>query len=162
MTFASSMAGRSMTRAGLFLKKRLWIWPIIAVVVLSIAAPWVTVLLVVWGKTNNLRLDHEGLAYMRLGRVVLWAWRDLSAVEVRRGKLRWGRKQVSLATFAVPRDDRLSRYLRWAYAIGGPQPVAVIEDVYDAPPEEIARQLNDYRQRVSRTRPRHGTSATST
>ena len=35
MTFAQSSAGRSMSRAGLFLKKQLWIWPIIAVVLLA-------------------------------------------------------------------------------------------------------------------------------
>jgi hypothetical protein len=127
---------------------------VIAVIVLSIAAPWVAVLLVVWGKANNLRLDREGFAYMRLGRVTRWAWRDLSAFEVRRGSLRWGRKQVALVTFAVPRDDRLSRFLRWAYALGGSRAVSVIEDVYDAPPEEIARQLNEYRERVLRARPR--------
>jgi hypothetical protein len=115
--------------------------------------------LVVWGKANNLRLDREGLAYMRLGRVASWAWRDLSLFEVRRGRLRWGRKQVTLVTFAVPRDDRLSRFLRWAYAIGGSRPVSVIEDVYDAPPEEISRQLNDYRERVLRARPRRADTA---
>ena len=35
MTFGQSAAGRSMSRAGLFFKKQLWIWPIIAVVLLA-------------------------------------------------------------------------------------------------------------------------------
>ncbi len=37
MTWASRSVSHSVTRAGLFLKKQLWIWPIIAVVVLSVA-----------------------------------------------------------------------------------------------------------------------------
>jgi hypothetical protein len=35
MTWATSSVGRSITRTGVFLKKQLWIWPIIAVVILS-------------------------------------------------------------------------------------------------------------------------------
>lgn len=35
MTWAKSSVGRSISRTGLFLKKQLWIWPIIAVVILS-------------------------------------------------------------------------------------------------------------------------------
>ena len=36
MTWASKSISRSVSRTGLFLRKQLWIWPIIAVVVLSI------------------------------------------------------------------------------------------------------------------------------
>jgi hypothetical protein len=36
MTFAKSSVGRTMSRAGTFLKRELWVWPIIAVVVLAI------------------------------------------------------------------------------------------------------------------------------
>jgi len=36
LTFSSSRAGRTLSRAGTFLKRRLWIWPIIAVVLLSL------------------------------------------------------------------------------------------------------------------------------
>src|SRR4051794_14514156 len=35
MTFGATAAGRSITRTGLFLKKQLWVWPIIAVVLLA-------------------------------------------------------------------------------------------------------------------------------
>src|SRR4051812_36298513 len=35
MTFGQTSVGRSISRAGLLLKKQLWIWPIIAVVLLS-------------------------------------------------------------------------------------------------------------------------------
>ena len=35
MTWASQSVSHTMTRAGIFLKKRLWVWPIIAVLVLS-------------------------------------------------------------------------------------------------------------------------------
>ncbi len=41
MTFATSKVGRSLSRTGLFLKKQLWIWPIIAVVLLSIVGLFV-------------------------------------------------------------------------------------------------------------------------
>ncbi len=36
MTWASKSMSHSVTRAGLFLKKQLWIWPIVAIVILSI------------------------------------------------------------------------------------------------------------------------------
>jgi eukaryotic-like serine/threonine-protein kinase len=36
MTWATSSVGRSISRTGVFLRKQIWIWPIIAVVVLSI------------------------------------------------------------------------------------------------------------------------------
>jgi eukaryotic-like serine/threonine-protein kinase len=36
MTFGQTSAGRSLSRAGLLLKKQLWIWPIIAVVLLAV------------------------------------------------------------------------------------------------------------------------------
>ncbi len=36
MTWATSSVGRSISRTGLFLKRQIWIWPIIAVVLLSI------------------------------------------------------------------------------------------------------------------------------
>jgi serine/threonine protein kinase len=41
MTFATSKVGRSLSRTGLFLKKQIWIWPIIAVVLLSIVGLFV-------------------------------------------------------------------------------------------------------------------------
>jgi len=36
ITFGSTSVGRSISRTGLFLKKQLWIWPIIAIVLLAI------------------------------------------------------------------------------------------------------------------------------
>src|SRR4051794_39414874 len=36
MTFGQTSLGRSMSRTGLFLKKQLWVWPIIAVVLLAV------------------------------------------------------------------------------------------------------------------------------
>ena len=41
MTWAQTSVGRTVTRTGLFLKKQLWIWPIIAVVILSVVGLWV-------------------------------------------------------------------------------------------------------------------------
>jgi eukaryotic-like serine/threonine-protein kinase len=36
MTWATSSVGRSISRAGLFMKRQLWIWPILAVILLSV------------------------------------------------------------------------------------------------------------------------------
>src|SRR3954463_13756324 len=36
MTFATSSVGRSVSRTGVFLRKQIWVWPIIAVVLLSV------------------------------------------------------------------------------------------------------------------------------
>ncbi len=41
MTWARTTAGRTVSRAGLFLKRQLWIWPILAVILLSIIG-WAT------------------------------------------------------------------------------------------------------------------------
>ena len=40
MTFAKSNVGRTMSRAGSFLKRELWIWPVIAVLILAFVAFW--------------------------------------------------------------------------------------------------------------------------
>jgi hypothetical protein len=41
MTFAHSSIGRTISRTGLFLKRQLWIWPIVAIVVLASGGFWV-------------------------------------------------------------------------------------------------------------------------
>ncbi len=41
MTWADTSFGRSMSRAGIFMKRQLWIWPIIAVLILSAVGYWV-------------------------------------------------------------------------------------------------------------------------
>jgi len=41
MTWASTSMGRSVTRTGILLKKNLWVWPVIAVVILSIIGVFV-------------------------------------------------------------------------------------------------------------------------
>lgn len=120
-----------------------------AVMLVAIASPLLTVYLAAGGGANNLRLDRDGLTYVRLGRIAGWPWRELSSFDLRPGTMRWSRKEVPLITFALPRDDRLSRFLRWAYGIRGAQALAVIEDVYETPLGEIARQLSQYRERAS-------------
>ncbi len=37
MTFGEASAGRTVARTRMFLRKQLWVWPIIAVLVLSVA-----------------------------------------------------------------------------------------------------------------------------
>lgn len=41
MTFAQSSIGRTITRTGLFLRRQLWIWPIVAIVLLASGGFWV-------------------------------------------------------------------------------------------------------------------------
>ncbi len=38
MTWVQTSVGRTVTRASLFLKKQLWVWPVMAIVILSIVA----------------------------------------------------------------------------------------------------------------------------
>lgn len=118
------------------------------VLILWMVAPLLLVFMAVGGGTNQLRLDRAGLTYTRLGRPAGWPWRELSSIELRQGKLRWSRKPVTIITMALPRDDRLSRLLRWAYGLRAAGPLTVIEDVYETPLPEIARQLEDYRRRA--------------
>ncbi len=54
MTWATSSVGRSISRTGLFLKKQIWIWPIIAVVLLSIIG-----LLVRWNIESTMRASLQ-------------------------------------------------------------------------------------------------------
>ncbi len=116
--------------------------------ILLFVAPLLLIFMAVGGGTNQLRLDRAGLTYTRLGRLAGWRWDELSSIELRQGKLWWSRKPVTLITMALPRDDRLSRLLRWAYGLRAAGPLTVVEDVYETPLPEIARQLEDYRRRA--------------
>lgn len=62
MTWATSSVGRSISRTGLFLKKQIWIWPIIAVVLLSIIG-----LFVRWNIESTMRASLESELQTTLG-----------------------------------------------------------------------------------------------
>lgn len=99
-------------------------------------------------RSNALLLDAEGFTYKRLGRRRRWSWREISGFQLQSGKLRWSSNRAGLVTFTAPRDDKLSRLSRWAYGIGGSQPIVVIEDAFDTPVDEIVRWLNDFQRRA--------------
>lgn len=71
MTWAKSSVGRSISRTGLFLKKQIWIWPIIAVVLLSIIG-----LFVRWKIEAVMRasLESELQTTLRLEKEMLETW----------------------------------------------------------------------------------------
>lgn len=98
------------------------------------------------GVTNYLQVDEAGILYRRIGLKRFWPWAEIGSFELRSESPWWNRKRVSLILFTVPRDDRISAFLRWAYRIGGAQPRGVIEDVYDVPAGEIRERLDQYRR----------------
>lgn len=99
---------------------------IIAAIVLSCRLP---------ATKNQLSIHRHGLAITRRGRPHRWPWRDLSAFALSRKS----GKEV-IVTFALP--DKPG----WTVNQWGPK--AMIEDIYDAPLEEIAARLNEYRARA--------------
>lgn len=71
MTFAHTSVGRSITRAGLLLRKQLWIWPIIAVVVLAAIGYSVRVAI---ERTMNESLRSELQTLLSVERSMLEKW----------------------------------------------------------------------------------------
>ena len=71
MTWATSSVGRSISRTGLFLKRQIWIWPIIAVVLLSIIG-----LVVRWKIESTMRasLQSQLETTLRLEAEMLKTW----------------------------------------------------------------------------------------
>lgn len=103
--------------------------------------------------SNYLEVDATGLVYRRIGWRNTYGWHELASFELYSTPLRWSNVRRSIILFAAPRDDRISRYTRWAYSIGGIQPRIVIEDVYDVAVSEILAVLETHRRqggRVSR------------
>lgn len=99
---------------------------------------------------NYLDVDASALVYRRLGWRTRYGWHELASFELYTARLRWSGVPRSIIVFAAPRDDRISRYLRWAYRIGGIQPRIVIEDVYDIAVSEILAVLERHRRQGGR------------
>lgn len=94
-------------------------------------------------KYNSLHLDDRGLTYRCGGTHGVWLWHELSAFSLGRGW--WGRRLVRftvtkggerrrLGPLALPRTKAWSKREIWG--------------VYDAPLDEIAAKLNEFRERA--------------
>jgi serine/threonine protein kinase len=71
LTFAHTSVGRSITRTRLFLKKQLWIWPIIAVVLLS-AIGWAVSSAIERTMKENLRSELQTLVGVERAMLETW------------------------------------------------------------------------------------------
>lgn len=114
----------------------------LAVAALSISGVIVIMLLAIGGNFNYLEIAESGLVYRRLGRRMTYAWHELSQFDLHKAALRWNSETLPIILFTATHDDRISRYMRWAYAIDGIEPRIVIEDVYDIAASEILELLD--------------------
>lgn len=90
---------------------------------------------------NRLELDEMGLLSVCYARKRRWAWHELGAAEVRRVRSKWSSKQRAVLTIEAPANGIGSAFLRWAFNIDNRR-LAVIEDIYDSPLDEIAEAIN--------------------
>lgn len=90
-----------------------------------------------------LALDEQGLTHAEgRFRIRRWRWNELSTFKLER---RWARREI---VFTVPGEAgpiTLYEASRRALPDG---PLVRIQDIYDAPPEEIAASLNEFRERA--------------
>jgi hypothetical protein len=113
MTWASTSMGRSLTRTGVFLKKQLWVWPIIAIVVLSIVGFAVRSAIESTMKANL----RSGLGtLLEVERSMLETWLDTQAanaetlandLKVREAVYNFLEKADDTPTEQVPRHEQL-------------------------------------------------------
>ncbi len=98
---------------------------------------------------NRLELDDAGMLSVCYARKRRWSWRELGPAELRRVRSKWSAKQRSVLTFEAPANGLGSAFLRWAFNIDNRR-LAVIEDIYDSPLDEIAETLNARRRASGR------------
>ncbi len=90
---------------------------------------------------NYLLLDQSGLSYMRRGKSRHWPWSMLPGFKT---VLRY--RQIQ---FVLPEGEiEPKRRGRWIHEVTPDGPVVAIQDIYDAPLDEIAAKLNEYRDRA--------------
>ncbi len=95
---------------------------------------------------NFLLLDPSGLSYARSGECRHWPWTALPAF-----KMVLKCRQIH---FLLPKDEMGSqRRDSWIHEVTPDGPVAAIQDIYDAPIDQIAAKLNKYRDQA-RGRPK--------
>lgn len=124
-------------------------WGMIIGGLLIFFVPLIGALAVVDPSLNRLDLSEEALAMMRMGRTSQWAWSEIQSVELRMVRTKWSAKQRAVLTVGVPAARLGSRYLRWAHNLDGLETIAVIEDTYDTPLDDIQTALIDYHRRFS-------------
>ena len=90
---------------------------------------------------NYLLLDQSGLSYVRRGKSRHWPWSVLPQFKT---VLRY--RQIK---FVLPEGEiEPKRRDPWVHEVTPDGPVVAIRDIYDAPLDEIAAKLNDYRARA--------------
>lgn len=94
---------------------------------------------------NRLELTGSGLEHVRYGFKRRWAWHELGSAELRRPRTKWSAKQRSVVTLEAPAAGWTYGLLRWAFNIDNRR-LAVIEDIYDSPLDEIVEALNARRR----------------
>lgn len=92
-----------------------------------------------------LQLDNEELKSHGMGRHLRqWRWDELSAFKLQG---RWIFRHILFAVPGLGRANWLTEFK--AANLGLPEgPLAKIEDIYDAPLDEIAATLNEYREQA--------------
>lgn len=99
-------------------------------------------------KDNFLRLDVQGLTYVRDGASRTWSWRDLDQIALHDGRPIWLRPFGRFITVAIPDDDGEPRVLRRLCRLWRRRPTLMIADIYLAPLEEVAAKMRAYRERA--------------
>ena len=124
-------------------------WGMIIGFVLIFFVPLIGVMALMSAELNRLDLSEDGLRMRRLGQTSRWAWSEIQSLELRMVRTKWSAKQRAVLTIGVPAARLGSRYLRWAHNLDGLETLAVIEDTYDTPLDDIQATLADYRRRYS-------------
>lgn len=128
MTFARSSIGKSITSTGLLLKRQMWIWPIVAFLVLSVVGYFVRSAIESTMK-NNLQSQLQTL--LRVETSMLENWYGV---------------QASSAQFVAntPTLRRLANQLLSPQSGDAPQPIDEILKVRSAIGREMAPMLDNY------------------
>jgi len=114
---------------------------LLAAAALSVFGVFGFLMLATGSSFNYLEASDSGLVYRRLGWRRVFPWHELGQFESYDASLRWSRELLQVILFVAPEDDRLSRFLRWAYMIDGAQSRVVIEDVYEIAVSELLQIL---------------------
>lgn len=88
--------------------------------------------------------DEGGLHWCDLKGSFKWSWSELSRFEIGRDR-KTGRARIR---FDVPDDDRFDRVSRWVFRRPSKRIHCLISDIYEVPLDEIADNLNTYRDRA--------------
>ncbi len=130
-------------------------WLVVAMVAMSIVLLWVFKAFshvpppkypthLPEGLPGPLRFDEEGLHSGDLKGPFKWSWCELSDFEVRRDE----KTNQTWLHFNAPNDARFDRVSRWVFRHPSKRLQGRIPDIYEAPLEEIASRLNEYRRAV--------------